>query len=223
MTTDVPKVFVSYAHESGEHKAQVLAFATFLREAGIAAVLDSWSDDARRDWFSWAIAEMTDADFVLVVASERYRRRGDGSGLATENRGVQSEAALLRELLSSDRATWLPKIVPVVLPGHAVDQIPLFLQPHTASHYQVTSFTTAGAEDLLRVILGQPGHIPPAVRSNHPELPPHSGGPGGTTPDPAVPHAEARPVEPGRVVNQVNGVINGKVIQVETIQGDVTF
>ena len=49
MAVDVPKVFVSYAHESDEHKAQVLAFATFLRQAGIDAVLDLWSTHVRQD------------------------------------------------------------------------------------------------------------------------------------------------------------------------------
>lgn len=70
-------MFLSYAHESDEHKAQVLAFATFLRHAGIAAVLDLWTANARQDWYAWAIREMTDANFILVVASQRYRMMGD--------------------------------------------------------------------------------------------------------------------------------------------------
>jgi hypothetical protein len=82
MAVDAAKVFVSYAHESAEHKTQVLAFATFLRHAGIAVVLDLWSDDARRDWYAWAIQEMTEADFVLVVASPQYRITDDGMTLS---------------------------------------------------------------------------------------------------------------------------------------------
>lgn len=163
MAADAPKVFVSYAHESDEHKEQVLAFATFLRQAGIDAVLDLWSVDARRDWYAWAIQEMTGADFVLVVASGQLRRLGDGSDPNLRQRGTQSEVGLLRDLVHADRATWLPKILPVVLPGHAVDQIPLFLHPHTATHFLVSSFTIDGAEELLRVIVHQPVHILPAI------------------------------------------------------------
>lgn len=214
MAADEPRVFVSYAHESAEHKEQALEFATFLREAGIAAVLDVWSAEARRDWYAWAIREMTDADFVLVVASERYRRSGDGSGPDAEHRGVQSEAALLRELVYSDRAVWLPKILPVVLPGHGIDQIPLFLQPTTASHYVLTSFTTAGAEERLRVILRRPGHIAPQVRPGRPVLPAHSGGSSGAS-------GQIWPAQ--HVVNQINGTVNDKAIQIDTVQGDAYF
>jgi hypothetical protein len=216
MAADSLRVFVSYAHESAEHKDQVLALATFLREVGIPAVLDLWSADTRRDWYAWAIREMTEADFVLVVASERYRRSGDGNGPYVEHRGVQSEATLLRELVYSDRAGWLPKILPVVLPGHGIDQIPLFLQPNTASHYVLTSFTTAGAEELLRVILRQPGHIAPEVRPGRPVLPPHSGGPSDAS-------DQTWPAQQSHVVNQINGTVSDKIVQIDTVQGDAYF
>lgn len=105
----------------------------------------------------------------------------------------------------------------MVLPGHQVEQIPLFLQPHTASHYRVTAFTLTGADELLRVILRQPGYVVPAVGSE-PLLAPHSGQPEDARADQAVP-----PTGRTHVVNQVNGTVNGKIIQVETIEGDVIF
>jgi SEFIR domain-containing protein len=216
MTVDVPKVFVSYAHESDEHKAQVLEFATFLRRAGIEAVLDLWSADARQDWYAWAIREMTDADFVLVVASGRYRAVGDGSGPSSESRGVQSEAALLRELVYADRASWLRKVLPVLLPGGTTDQIPLFLQPHTASRFHVTSFDATGAEELLRVILRRPGHVPPEMGTEPPVLPPRTDGADRTASDGP---SSGR----GRVFNQVNGNVTGTVIQADTITGDINL
>ena len=211
---NAPKVFVSYAHESDEHKAQVLAFATFLRQAGIEAVLDVWSAADRRDWYAWALHEMNEADFVLVVASARYRRTGDGHGPNGEHRGVQSEAALLREQVYGDRAKWLPKVLPVLLPGHTVDHIPLFLQPHTASRFEVRSFDAAGAEELLRVILRQPGHVAPEVNAEQPALPPHSA--------PDQPRdAEPEPTRQVNVANSVTGSVTGKVVQAGNINGSV--
>lgn len=195
----VPKVFVSYAHESGAHKAAVLALATVLRDAGVDVVLDVWSDDARLDWYVWAIRQLTAADHVLVIASERYRATGDGNAPNLENRGLQSEAALLRELVHADRAAWLPKVLPVVLPGHTVDQIPLFLQPYTASHYRVNSITAAGADELLRVIRREPHR----------------------TPAPPEPARVRDTSERASAVNQINGTVHGKVIQADTIIGDI--
>jgi hypothetical protein len=218
MAVNAAKVFVSYTHESDNHKAQVLAFATFLRQAGIGAVLDVWSADARRDWYAWAIREMTEADFVLVVASPQYRMTGDGMDLTTGHRGTRSEAALLRELIYAERAAWLPKILPVVLPGHTIDGIPLFLQPHTASRFHVTSFDVDGAEDLLRVLLRQPGHIAPDVAAAPPTLPPHSGGPDQLSPDHTLP---ADCAGRARVVNRITGSVTGTVIQADTITGNI--
>ncbi|MEU5848660.1 effector-associated domain 2-containing protein [Saccharopolyspora shandongensis] len=158
-----PRVFVSYTHDSELHKSHVLEFGTFLRKHGIDARLDRWDTDRRRDWYSWAIAEMTTADFVIVVASPVYRQLGDGNGPSDRHRGIQSEAALLRDLLHADRETWLRKLLPVVLPGHDLTGIPLFLQPYSADHYWVTELSEAGADDLLRVLTAQPGHPRPAL------------------------------------------------------------
>jgi hypothetical protein len=150
----VPAVFLSYAHDSDQHRAEVGKLAGFLRERRIVVTLDRWSDHERRDWSSWAIEGITQADFVIVVASPDYRRAGDGLGASAVNRGVQSETALLRDLLHGDRRMWVRRVLPVLLPGHDVDEIPAFLQPHTGSYYRVTAFTEEGASDLMRTIRG---------------------------------------------------------------------
>ncbi len=115
-------------------------------------MLDIWFTGTRQDWYAWAIREMTSVDYVLVIASPRYRQVGDGASPANVHKGVQSEAALLRDLVFGDRDRWLPKILPVVFEGHHVDDIPLFLQPHTATHYKLGAFTVEDAAALLRVI-----------------------------------------------------------------------
>ncbi|MFJ6677404.1 toll/interleukin-1 receptor domain-containing protein [Actinosynnema sp. NPDC091369] len=167
------KVFVSYAHDSPRHKDDVRALAGVLEQCGMSVTLDQWSSPGRQDWSSWATGGMSEADYVVVVASPDYKRAGDGLGASPVNRGVQSEAALLRDLLHSDRATWLPRLLPVVLPGHSVAEIPLFLQPYTADHYVIEEISTAGVEDLLRAITRQPAYVRPA-RGPVPVLPPRS-------------------------------------------------
>ncbi|MBB2936433.1 hypothetical protein FHX82_003497 [Amycolatopsis bartoniae] len=170
------RVFLSYIHDSERHKQQVLEFAIFLRSCGIDVAFDQWAGPARQDWYAWANREMLAADYILVIASAGYLEIGDGNGSANKNRGGQSEAATLRDLLQEDREKWLPKIVPVLLPGHHVTEIPRFLQPQAATRYPVESFTVEGAEDLLRMLTGQPGHVLPPLGSP-PVLPPRSPAP----------------------------------------------
>lgn len=157
-----PTVFVSYCHESERHTDQVRRFAECLVESGADVWLDQWAEGSRRDWSLFA-EEMRKADFVVVVASPEYRRVAEGGVVAEHGRGAQYEASLLRELLTADRNLWLPKILPVVLPGRDVDEIPLFLQPRSATHYKIPEITGDGVAALMAAMTGRPpgsGHGP---------------------------------------------------------------
>ncbi|MBK1785504.1 toll/interleukin-1 receptor domain-containing protein [Prauserella sp. ASG 168] len=173
------RVFISYTHDDDQHREAVRELATLLVDNGIEVDLDAWSEKHRHDWYVWATRGITEADFVLVIASAEYRRMGDGNGPAHLNLGGQSEAALLRELVQSRREEFTKKILPVILPGHTVDEIPFFLQPYAATRYELDSITAEGAESLLRVIFGKPEHLPPPL-GTPPTLPPRSG-PGSPT------------------------------------------
>ena len=49
-----------------------------------------------------------------------------------------------------------------MLPGSSPEDIPLWLGPASAAHYQVSEYTVAGAEKLLRLLTGQPAvTVPP--------------------------------------------------------------
>ncbi len=91
-----PKVFISYAHDTDEHRAQVLALGELLVRLGIRVGLDHWAEDRRQDWVAWATDLITTADYVLVVASPRYRVTGAGTPGVVDGRGVQAESAVLR-------------------------------------------------------------------------------------------------------------------------------
>ncbi|MBF9129713.1 CHAT domain-containing protein [Plantactinospora sp. S1510] len=170
------RVFISYAHESDEHQEAVRQLWTMLRtKARIDARLDLAMADRRLDWVTWMQQEAVDADFVIVVASPAYRRRAEGDPEPDDGRGVQFEAALLRELFYTDRRAWLPKLLPVVLPGQSAEGVPLWLSPQTCTRYEVTDFTLAGTEALVRTILGKPRHLVPEL-GPEPDLPPLTGG-----------------------------------------------
>jgi tetratricopeptide (TPR) repeat protein len=158
-----PRVFISYAHDSERHKNDVLELARFLTTRGIRVELDTWNTSTRRDWLAWAADRITGADYVLAIASARYRQVGDGNAVADLHRGVQYETAVLRELLHGDRSTWLSRLLPILLPGHSLAELPLFLQPYTATHFLISAIDDAGLDELLRVLTGQPSDSPPQL------------------------------------------------------------
>lgn len=163
---------MSYAHDSSPHQKLVLRFCERLRRAGVDVRVDEWEDDLRRDWYLWMIEQLEKADYVIVVASPRYRAAGDGTLPPHTHRGVQTESAALRNYLHQDRETWTRKILPVILPGRSVEDIPLYLQPYCASHYRIPKISAAGVSELTRVLAGRPHPVAPhPARVGAPPLP----------------------------------------------------
>lgn len=105
------------------------------------------------------LRQVREADFVLVIASPAYRRRGHGDAHADEGRGVQWEAALIREEYYYNRQVALQKYLPVLLPGRSTDDTPDWLGPNTGTSYRITEFTVGGAEDLIRTLTHQPSEV----------------------------------------------------------------
>ncbi|NUT99371.1 MAG: TIR domain-containing protein, partial [Saccharothrix sp.] len=155
-----PRVFLSYADDSGAHTAAVLDFARRLRtEHGIEVHLDLWARDRRRDWVDWAVEQIDTGDFVLAIASEQYKRLAEPDSAAGDGSNARFQLAMLREHLAADRPRWLPRILPVVLAGYSADDLPAFLQPYSATKYVLPG----QLDELLRVLHGQPRHLMPAL------------------------------------------------------------
>ncbi|WP_410575126.1 SEFIR domain-containing protein [Amycolatopsis sp. cmx-4-61] len=149
--TRSPRVFVSYAGDSGAHTDTVHEFARELRgQLGIDVRLDLWERDRRRDWLEWVVDQIEQGDFVLAIGSPEYKRLAASDGESQNH--ARFQLAMLREHLAADRARWLPKILPVVLPGCSADDLPAFLQPYSATRYVVP----AQLDELLRVLTGRP-------------------------------------------------------------------
>jgi hypothetical protein len=160
-----PRVFVTYSHDSEEHKSLVREFCTVLRrDAGVDVHLDQWDDDGRVDWSLWAMEQIREADFILAIASPAYRVRAEGLAPADEGRGAQFEAALLRDGLTRDLVEQTGRILPVVLPGRSVKEIPSFLRPYSTTHYLVDELTVAGVEGLLAALNNVAKHPKPVIR-----------------------------------------------------------
>ena len=71
-----PKVFISYSHDSPEHKQWVSELAAKLRRNGVEAILDQWNLGPIKTWHnSWSMASGT-ADRVLVICTDSYVQKG---------------------------------------------------------------------------------------------------------------------------------------------------
>ena len=156
------RVFISYAHESEAHAEAVRALWVLLRANGVDARLDRVAAQRRQDWSLWMTEQVREADCVLVVASRAYQRRAEGQTTADEGRGVQFEAALIRNAFYQNQYR-LDRFVPVVLPGQSVTEVPDFLTPAMTTVYHVSEFTVSGAEALLRLLTAQPAEVEPPL------------------------------------------------------------
>ncbi|HSV68350.1 MAG TPA: SEFIR domain-containing protein [Mycobacteriales bacterium] len=170
------RVFISYAQDDAAHVDLVRQFRDFLREqGGVDARLDLPAAERPRDWPAWMQEQLEESDFVLVVASPEYKKRAEDKAPGDEARGVRWETRLIREMSYADHQAGLTKVLPVVLPGRAATEIPLWLGPTSRTHYVVTDFTFVGAEALLRYLTGQPYEADPPA-SVPPVLPPRGAG-----------------------------------------------
>lgn len=162
MSDVAPRVFISYAHDSEQHKEHVRRFGEFLHtKIGLDVELDQWDDAHRRDWSTWATEHLTASDFVIVVASPDYKARAEATAPPHEGRGSQFEAAIIRDNLTRNLQAETRRFLPVVLHGHTEDEIPNFLHPYSTTRYHVDEFSEAGVAELITAITGRARHPRP--------------------------------------------------------------
>lgn len=106
-------VFISYTHDSDEHKEKVLALANTLRDQGINAVIDQHIENPPEGWDRWMINQITNSDFTLVVCTKTYRRRFMGSESAGQGQGSNLEGLIItKQICKNDckNASFIPVI-----------------------------------------------------------------------------------------------------------------
>src|SRR3954468_12606651 len=99
----MPKVFVSYSHDSAEHKKRVAALVSRLRgEEGVSVV---WDDDLAsvggpdEGWDMWSERQIVECEFVLACCTGKYRERFNGQLPPGAGLGVAWEARFIRQYL----------------------------------------------------------------------------------------------------------------------------
>lgn len=109
-----PVVFISYSHDSEEHKKRVLGLSERLRDDGITTLLDRYVNGAPTEgWQRWMPNQLEKANFVFVICTETYYRRFRGHELPGRGRGADWEGALITQEIYNARSNNV-KYVPIL-------------------------------------------------------------------------------------------------------------
>jgi tetratricopeptide (TPR) repeat protein len=108
-----PRVFISYSHDSPEHREWVLSLSERLRKDGIETILDRYVNGTPEEgWPRWMMNSLDRASHVLVVCTETYYRRFRGNEDPSKGKGVDWEGALITTEIYNAKSKTL-KFVPV--------------------------------------------------------------------------------------------------------------
>ncbi len=150
------KVFISYSHDSEEHRRRVLDLANRLRLDRVDAWIDRYTPSPLEGWPRWMQARIEEADLVLVFCTETYCRRFEGREAVGIGRGVTFEGLLISQILYEESMR-NRKFVPVLSDGDAETVVPLMLRPYASYRYP------AQYSDLYSRVTGRPEVLPPPL------------------------------------------------------------
>lgn len=126
-----PVVFISYSHDTPEHKDAVLALSQRLREDGIDARIDQYVKGTPEEkWPRWMLNQIDDAKYGLVICTPTYYRRFRGKDAPGKGKGADWEGAVItQEIYDSNSKT--KKFIPVFLSTISEKDVPEPLRGHT--------------------------------------------------------------------------------------------
>ena len=115
-----PKVFISYSHDSPEHKQWVSELAARLRHNGVDAILDQWDLGPGDDITLFMESGLMNSDRVLVICTDTYVSKANaGEG------GVGYERMIVTAQLIQNLGT--NKFIPVICQASGEEKTPTFL------------------------------------------------------------------------------------------------
>lgn len=158
----IPKVFLSYSHDSLSHKKWVLDLATRLRNNGVESIIDQWSLGPGDDLPHFMEQNLANSDRVLMICTENYvKKANSGAG------GVGYEKMIVTaDLLSSIDSN---KVIPLIRQS-GTNAVPTFLKTKLYIDFSRDDQMELAFDDLVRSIHGAPLYIAPPV-SNNPFVP----------------------------------------------------
>lgn len=193
IVTDAPPVFISYSHDSPEHKRWVATLATSLREKGIDAILDQWDLQLGDDPTRFMEDGVRQASRVLVICTPEYLRK------ASEGRGgVGYERLIVTAELVHDVGT--RKFIPIVRHADGTEKTPTFLGPRIYADFTDDGRFEEELDRLVHELHGVPPVPKPLLGPSPFAAAPPDGSVAPTPPEPTpVPLLDAEHADPARI------------------------
>ncbi|MDP3220921.1 MAG: TIR domain-containing protein [Deltaproteobacteria bacterium] len=157
----MPKVFISYSHDSNEHRQQVLALADRLNENDIDCEIDQYINGSPSEgWPLWMERMLEEATYVLIICTETYLNRVKRAEKPGTGKGVKWESLLAyQDIYDNDSLN--SKFVPVIFKATDAAFVPRPLKAFT--HYDLSC---DGSYNILcRYLTKQPLAVKPAPKS----------------------------------------------------------
>ncbi len=151
----IPRAFISYSHDSQEHKKWVLDFATRLRNTGVDAILDQWDLKPGDDLPPFMERNLVSADRVLMVCTEQYVQKANAGAGGVGYEKMIVTADLLKSIDSN-------KVIPIIRQAgtHAV---PTFVRSKLFLDFSRPDQFEFSFDELVRTLHNAPLFVKPPV------------------------------------------------------------
>jgi hypothetical protein len=153
-----PRVFISYSHDSAEHKSWVLKLATTLRGRGIDAVIDQWDLKPGDDLPHFMETQLATCDYVVMVCTDAYVEKANAGTGGVGYEKMIVTASLLSRIDNN-------KIIPIVRQSSA-PKLPTFLQSKIYVNFSNDSDVEYSLDELVRTLLNAPLYEKPEIGAN---------------------------------------------------------
>ncbi len=158
----IPKVFISYSHDTQEHKKWVLDLATRLRGGGVDAIIDQWELRPGDDLPHFVETHLADSDYVIMVCTDRYVEKANkGVG------GVGYEKMIITADLFANIDS--NKIIPIIRQS-GTHNVPTFLKTKLFVDFSHSGDYEYSFDELVRTFHDAPLFEKPAI-GNSPFIP----------------------------------------------------
>lgn len=154
----VPKIFISYSHDTLEHKKWVLELATRLRNNGIDAIIDQFELKPGDDLPHFMETHLAEANNIIMVCTERYVEKansGEG-GVGYEKMIITSN--LLKKIDEN-------KVIPIIRQNGEAN-LPTFLKSKLYINFSKNDDFESNYDDLVRAIHKSPLFEKPPIGNN---------------------------------------------------------